>query len=112
MSKTVREIERLAGLLEGEGHFRWDRRPEISVQMNDRDVIEWAGKVLGAKRVLGPYRYGKRSPNYIVKVYGVLAAGWMMTLYSLLGLRRKAQIRKALARWKKQRTVMGRHFHR
>ena len=33
-------------------------------------------------------------------IYGANAAGLMMTLYSLMGVRRKAQIKTALAVWK------------
>ena len=39
MGRTIREIEWLAGLLEGEGCFSFDRRPVIQVQMTDEDVV-------------------------------------------------------------------------
>jgi hypothetical protein len=44
-----------------------------------------------------------------MRVRGVDAIGWMMTLYSLMGQRRKAKIRECIAYWK-TRPGKGRHF--
>lgn len=105
MGKSPRKIEWLAGLLEGEGHFRWDRRPVVILQMTDQDVVERAASILGVS-VMGPYapRSEGNKPMWHCHAYGVDAAGWMMTLYSLMGERRKGQIKKALASWKSQPT--------
>lgn len=107
---TSIEIARLAGYLEGEGCFgtqRYNRPnkpytyPRIQVSATDRDVVEWAAGLLGA-RVKGPY--GPKSPNrkayYVCTATGAAAVGWMMTLYSMMGERRKGQIRKALSEWR------------
>lgn len=111
---TARELERLAGLFEGEGSFCVLRRKaegrdtyyELTAAFvsSDRDVAEWVQQRLGAGAGLvrtEEKRPSKRprKPMYHVHVWGYRAAGWMMTLYSMLGQRRRAQIQGSLARW-------------
>jgi hypothetical protein len=99
------DIRWLAGLLEGEGYFGYDRRPKIVLQMTDQDVVARAAYILGA-RCVGPYQQkgiGKsnRKPLYITQTYSNRAAGWMMILYTLMGARRRGAIRHALIGWKR-----------
>ena len=100
----TRDIIYLAGLLEGEGCFRYESRrvgPSIVLGMTDKDVVEKAALLLGSgvvMRKLHPDKLWK--PCYISKVHGRAAAGWMMTLYPLLGERRQAKIREVLTKWK------------
>jgi len=101
MIRNIGDIKWLAGLLEGEGTFGLgsDGSVAISVGMTDADVIERAAMLMGQ----GPHRpYFERGqmPRYTAKVSGWQAAGWMMTLYSLMGARRQARIASLLARWK------------
>lgn len=95
----ARDIHWLAGLLEGEGCFRFHgSSPQISCLMTDRDVIERAQTMLG-----GSILTRTRPPNktsHTVCIHGRQAAGWMMTLYSMLGQRRQAKIRETLRLWK------------
>jgi hypothetical protein len=96
----------LAGLLEGEGAFHPGcSNIHISVDMTDRDVVSRVADLMRAK-LYGPYSNGPlgRKPRWRVRVTGPKAAGWMMTLYSQLGERRRARIRELLADWKTKRS--------
>jgi hypothetical protein len=103
----MRDIAWLAGLLEGEGCFsRRGNCITIQVYMTDLDVVERAATMLGAPSVgrrVDPLRPNDL-PCYYCTVSGPSAAAWMMTLYCLMGDRRKARIRELLAIFKKART--------
>lgn len=96
--------EWLAGLLEGEGCF-YAGPPSsrsqmgVSVQMCDRDVIERAARLMGAR-----YIYERRAgadrgwrPTHTATVVGYRATTLMRELRPLMGARRKEQIDRALA---------------
>lgn len=99
MTKT-RDIYWLAGLLEGEGCFSSTKGyPSIMVKMVDRDVVERAHKILrpvefridgNEVKGYGPYD-DVRQRQYVAKIVGRRAVGWMMTLYPLMGRRRQAR---------------------
>lgn len=96
------EIAWVAGLLEGEGSFLVSGRSiAVMVRMCDRDVIERAGQLLNGY-IYGPLK--RQTPHYQpqfrAQVKGPAAAGWMMTLYPLLGVRRRDQVRTALRQWR------------
>ena len=101
----TREIYWLAGLLEGEGSFIWNKHSSylgISMHMTDRDVVLKAASIMDGY-VNGPYTKGHVGTKPLFKLNlrrTADAAGWMMTLYPLLGSRRKSQIQAALAQWK------------
>ena len=99
----------LAGLLEGEGAFMWLRRQrtlKVYLGMTDRDIMERARALIGKTRP----SYGvnhkpasnrpTRKTMYVLYAHGARAAGLMMSFYTLMGFRRKAQIKKALTQWK------------
>jgi len=97
----------LAGLLEGEGSFVLNRRSNgkcdvrIQIAMSDEDVISRVALLL----TKGKYRIWDRKGykmQFLLRVTGTRAAGWMMTLYGLMGLRRRERIRELLAYWKVQ----------
>jgi len=99
----IKDIHWLAGLLEGEGCFGLSSGCiRISVHMTDEDIINRAAEILGAR-----VRKEKLQPNrkqcWATAIYSSEAAGWMMTLYSLMGKRRKETIENALVHWKQQR---------
>jgi hypothetical protein len=103
---TTLELAWLAGLLEGEGSFGSDSAdyPSVQITMTDRDVISRVARAFGSTE-RGPYKTRTPAGNSGVPVwrahaYGNRAAGWMMTLYPLMGERRKEKIRIALAAWK------------
>jgi hypothetical protein len=115
------EIAWIAGLLEGEGSFSLNGRacssPRISIGMTDEDVIRKAHALFRTpNKVYGPYTYGRPArlkPIWHIHVTGRLAAAWMMTLYSLMGQRRRAKIRECLGMWRrgethKQRAIKSR----
>ena len=115
---STKEIAWLAGLLEGEGSFDRQfsaspRQIRVQVGMTDRDVIEhvanlWKGTCGGPYQ---PKRWTKKGElvkaSYRTNVHGKHAAAWMMTLYPLMGKRRKATIRKLLCGW---RTSLARRY--
>ena len=99
---STADIAWLAGLLEGEGSFFYKTSPAIRLKMADRDVVERAGRLLGVRQVM-PQQPDKRHPEwklqYLAQLYSAPAAGWMMTIYQFMGVRRKERIRDVLARW-------------
>jgi hypothetical protein len=104
---STRDIMWLAGLLEGEGCFRWNvDTAHISLRMSDRDVVERAHRLLGATQgivVQEPERkpgINSKRTMYRVQICGKRAMGWMMTLYPLMGERRRAKIRDVIATWR------------
>ena len=99
-----RDIRWVAGILEGEGSFNLlpgngKYYPHIIVAMTDRDIIERVANILGFKvgnpEIVPPYK-----TRYRTQQSGRPAAEWMMTLYCLMGARRKEQIRKCLEVWR------------
>jgi len=96
------DIRWLAGLLEGEGCFLYKSTPSIVLKMKDKDVVEHAANLLGGRgvRLGAPPVKPQWNQQYSCAVYGARAAGWMMTLYGLMGMRRKDKIREVLAKWK------------
>ena len=106
------EVMWLAGLLEGEGSFvknknsRGGFTPGVYLGTTDKDVAERAAHILTA-RVYGPYSHAskpKNKPIYCVHIHSRKAIGWMMTLYTLLGERRRSQVRRVLEMWKSRRS--------
>lgn len=103
-----RDIHWLAGLLEGEGTFyryKWKGRktyvsPRISVCSTDKDIIDRVSSIMDT-RTYGPYKYGdNKKPWWKTETTKSTGVGWMMTLYSLMGERRKAKIAEILAEWR------------
>lgn len=108
---AVADLHWLAGLLEGEGYFgdhaggkAGRRYIRISLKMTDKDVVERAAALLGTK----VHRYSwsaDRNPKHSVAWVTQVgqqdrAAGWMMTLYPLMGARRRARIEGLLNAWR------------
>lgn len=109
MALSLGEVRWLAGLLEGEGSFGFflnkdphgiPRYPvlRISLGMTDEDVVERAAAIMRA-RGRRTYRQGNRKPMHETSVTGSRAAGWMMTLWPLMGVRRKTRIIECLREW-------------
>lgn len=107
------DIRWLVGYLEGEGAFMAGSppgvRPRISVTTTDFDV---AGRVaLLWDRPIHIHKPSSTSlskkTQYVVDVHSSKAIGWMMTLYSLLGLRRKAKILDILNFWRARGTNLS-----
>jgi hypothetical protein len=102
---TSQQIHWIAGLLEGEGAFKTGNSPSIVIGMTDLDIIERfrsVTKTIDMKIMPGPTKTGWK-PAYYTGIYGSLAIQWMMTIYPLMGIRRKAKIKDAIEKWKMQR---------
>jgi hypothetical protein len=96
------DIAWLAGLVEGEGNIGINGRSlTIRIKMTDRDVIERAATLLEGKLYPVAPR-GGRQAIWLTQVKGATAAGWAMTLYPWLGVRRRQQVRDALTHWRHQ----------
>jgi hypothetical protein len=110
--KAIKNISWLAGILEGEGSFSCDdngTNAVIKVGMTDKDVIEKVAMVVNYNgKICEQAREGFKI-MYIVQLYGNEAIQWMMTIYSLMGIRRKEKIKSILILWReyerKYRTV-------
>lgn len=98
----LNDLHWLAGLLEGEGHFTMAGRSlQVGMTHTDGDIVRRAARIMGGT-VYGPYRRRplNRKPCLFLRVTSVDAAGWMMTLYPLMGARRKTRIRELLEKWR------------
>ena len=103
MSITSIELGWIAGILEGEGCFRiQDRCPDIYLGMTDQDtVLKMRNLMDKAQAVNIRYESHERNkPQYILHISSKRAVEWMMTLYPLMSIRRKAKIREVLATWR------------
>jgi hypothetical protein len=100
----VKDIFWLAGLLEGEGAFMVrNGSTKIAVQTTDRDVVGRVAALFGTK-VDGdswkPKGKATYKPVWSCSVHGTRAVGWMMTLFPLMGERRRTKIREIVLGWK------------
>jgi len=107
------EIIWLAGWLEGEGSFQCThelkadkmsvfKRFRITASSTDRDVAYKVFHLLNGRiyrNDSNKIRYGWKV-KWIVEVNGKHAIGWMMTIYGLMGERRKAEIKDVINQWK------------
>ena len=108
---STSQIHWIAGLLEGEGTFNYTtvgtdgKRGSIRVALSttDKDILLRFANLLGFGSVctIQPYKsesgYRGYRLQYRWDASGVRAAGLMMTIYSLMGERRKERIRELLA---------------
>jgi hypothetical protein len=101
---TSQQVSWLAGLFEGEGCVLLfpKGREALNLQMTDEDVVRRAHAVSRVGHVYGPVQ--PKGPNrkpvwrwHVRKSSDV--AGLAMTMYPLLGARRRAAVRKMLAAW-------------
>jgi hypothetical protein len=100
LPKTT-DIHWLAGLMEGEGSFQWNKSPSIQMSTTDYDVAIRAARIMNVE-VTGPYKprgHAGYKTVWHVRAYSSMAASWMMILFCLLGARRQEQIRSTLAEW-------------
>lgn len=100
MAVRTRDIHWVAGLLEGEGSF--ERKPTtiaIRCGMTDRDTVERLAQIVGTGAV---YAHSVTKGDKQVWSWGIYsknAAQWMMTLWPLMGERRKQRIAECLTWW-------------
>lgn len=105
MDRSVKDIAWLAGIIEGEGWFcMQNNSPTLGLNMSDFDVVHRAADIMGAKtRTDNPGRRAGYKRQLRITVCGSQAAAWCMTLYPLMGVRRRAKMREVIAAWKTTR---------
>jgi len=102
------QIGYLAGILDGEGYI--SLKPSrggsgmiirVGVNMTDLDVLERCQEIAGAGVIAGPRIRGTNKPIWIWNInHQRDAVAVLMTVYPLVGARRKRRIEEALAAWK------------
>jgi hypothetical protein len=98
---NIADLHWIAGLLEGEGSFQSNRTtPVIRVAMTDEDVVRRAAVIWRKEARCASSRTVTGKCVWYATVNGPTAASWMMTLWPLLGARRRAKIIEVLARWR------------
>jgi hypothetical protein len=103
----TKDIYWLAGLLEGEGCFQCQMRgikrrrslPTIIIAMSDRDVIERVRMLTAAPGRICLQANPGRKQLFRLTIAGRKAVGLMMTIYCLMGERRKSRIREVIQDW-------------
>ena len=98
----------LAGILEGEGTFSVKQSlsgkftPRITIEMSDLDVIDKVKLLMSPATLVRTRKRGESTYKimYSFSVYGITAIEWMMTLYALMSIRRKAKISEIIGIWK------------
>lgn len=101
MPLTVRNIEWLAGFLDGEGCFRFNiNRCVVQVVQKDPWPIMKIHQLVGGRlyRVKGSCESGRF--YYSLHLTGRYAVGLMLTLYPLLSPRRQQKIVECMGKWK------------
>jgi|SRR5688572_7136463 len=102
MIKTI-DIGYAAGIFDGEGTVRLDQKGNIAVviAMTDLDVLEKIQSAFGIGSITGPVELpsGKSIWRWGLSDYRSTAS-FLMTIYSLVSLRRQEKIREVLKAWK------------
>lgn len=99
---TTKDINWVAGFLEGEGCFYFNRNTcRVQVVQKDPWPLIKMQQIVGGKviRVKG----AKERMYYALFIVGKRAVGIMMTVYPLMSPRRQGKIMEHLVRWKAQR---------
>lgn len=99
----IKDIVWLAGLLEGEGCFSIseDSSPIIAINMTDYDIIKRARDLMCPNNSISLQKKdGNRKDQYRITCCGNPAIQWMMTIYCLMGERRRIKIKEILTWWK------------
>jgi len=102
------QIAWLAGLLEGEGCFRFDKRnsPKIQLQMTDEDVVKRVARMLSVNARAEPWRgsrYGSKT-MWRVDVFGDKAIEIMHLILPFMGERRFSKIESVINARRKRRS--------
>jgi len=119
MSVAVKDLACIAGLAEGEGCFREQKKPRWSphfvVVMTDKDVLIKLAGLLNT-HVTGPYQYKvDRKPFYRVEISGRRAIAWMLTLFTFMCKRRRLKIKtlvKSFLKHKNHRRAYHKYYNR
>ncbi len=97
MIKSI-EVAWLAGLLEGDGYFGQTKEcPIIKIEMTSKDTIIRVANLVGSN-------IWHRKNIWGTAICGARSVALMMTLYTLLGKRRKNTVLGIINRWKNRYT--------
>lgn len=106
----LKDIAWVAGLLEGEGCFYVSpdsRTLNIYMRSTDRDVVERLKAITGGTRNITAYGPSVSRPSshnkkvmFCYDIPNQLGFGWMLTIFSFMGSRRRLQILDCVQRWK------------
>ncbi len=106
MALSVKDLAWLGGLVEGEGCFYRQNMgkyhyPSITISMTDHDVMDKVATMWGVN-LQGPYQSKRPNskPMYKALVFNNNAVAWMLTLFPLLGKRRRAKVIELVRDWK------------
>ena len=93
-----RDLYWAAGFLDGEGCFTFEGAPRIIGTQKSTELLLRLQNIFGGKVYLK-----KSCPVWAVT--GILATSIMMTLFSLMSIKRKKEILKAISLWKERGTA-------
>ena len=102
---SVNDIHWAAGFLEGEGTFGfYVRKPVASAEQVQKEPIDRLKKIFGGSlRIRITKRKSNEQDRFVWTAHGGRAIGVMLTLFCLMSLKRKTQIKKALYKWRDSR---------
>lgn len=97
----------LAGFLDGEGTFIYNgSSPRLQVISTDLDLIQRCKREMNVTtNIYNVKRYESHHKRaHGLTINGSFAVSWMMTLYPLMSIRRKSEIREVIEKWKIHRS--------
>lgn len=99
------DIYWIAAILEGEGTFSIQGSPGIRLKMTDRDIIERFKYITKAPLEIRVFKSNnpKHLDQYIICIFGDSAIEWLLTIYSIMGIRRRSQILEVINYWKEMK---------
>lgn len=100
---TTTKIGYVAGIIDGEGWFLVHHNsPVIGIKMTDLDVIEKVKSIINSNTTIQiiNHKNEKHKTSYCIRIFGSIAASWMMTIYPLVSNRRKKKIKEILVIWR------------
>lgn len=100
----TKDLYWLAGIWEGEGCFTFHTKVSnyvrIVLDTTDRDVAIRVSNIMHHEyQLVAQNTINAKKQVYRVSINGNRAIGWMMTLYCLMGIRRKAKIKELVTTW-------------
>jgi hypothetical protein len=109
LETLIKDIYWLAGMLEGKGSFYTYTKknlkqsltyPEFTFQSVDRDITRRVARITKSNiSAVKPYGSSKQL-SYKIRLCSTRAIQWMMTIYPIMGIRRKARIKNIISVWK------------
>lgn len=105
ITMNTRDKYWLAGLLEGEGTFGFHKKPMITLEMTDKDVVERVSELFGTSVMFLPKRQDNWKDTYKVRVTGKKAVIIMMDIRHIMGSRRQGKIDEILSKYEPRKVL-------